>query len=151
MLSHTVKHNVQDNLVQNVNFIVYYLLDIHHRTGTYYICFHHQNIPHCNVPSQGLEKDPVCLTHAGGATVPEQSSNWSKALPLKQQILFDFLCPPFLVQPGRREGNGSFLCESPELPQPTPYHLSLTYSAQTRLRESCAAHSSSGTFLSLFM
>lgn len=41
-----------------------------------------------------------------------------------------------------REGNGSLLCESPELPQPAPYHLSLTYCAETRLRGSCAAHAS---------
>lgn len=38
------------------------------------------------------------------------------------------------------EGNGSFLCESAELPQPAPYHLSLTYCACTRLSGSCAAH-----------
>lgn len=59
----------RDNQVLNVSLIVYYLLDIQNRTGAYYICFHHQNIPHCNFPFQWLEKDRVCLTHAGGATV----------------------------------------------------------------------------------
>ncbi len=43
----------------------------------------------------------MCWTHAGGATVHEQSRDWSAALPLKQQILSHFLCPPFLVQPKR--------------------------------------------------
>jgi len=84
----------------------------------------------------------VCEAHAGRATVHEQSRDWSTALPIKQQILPDFLCPPFPVQPGRREGNGSFLCESPELPQPALSHLSSTSRAQTR-----AAHSSAGPSL----
>ena len=50
------------------------------------------------------------------------------------------------------EGNGSFLCDSPELPQPAPYHLSLTYWARTRL-SGIRAHSllSSGTALPVFM
>lgn len=115
--------------------------------------FCHQNTHLCSFPALGLERDPMCYRDCGGATVHVHGRDWSRALSLKQQILSDFLCPPFLVQPGRREGNGSFLCESPELPQPAPYHLSLTYCAQTRLRELCfsLSLSSSSTFLFVFM
>lgn len=80
----------------------------------------------------GLERDLLCFTFT---TVCEHVRDWSTALPLTLLLPLSSF-PGAAWEEGKREGDGSMLvCESPELPQPAPHHLSLTSCVQTDVAE----------------